>query len=647
VEEKGKKLRVLVTRPKEDSAALQQELRKRGIEVLLDPMLVIQRMEDAAIDLEGAQGLLFTSSNGIRAFEKLSAERGLPAWCVGDETARTARAADFTDVRSAAGDVDALANDVIAHSQPVNGRMVHIAGSVSAGDLAGALRAAGFSVDRIPLYEAVPATLLGEDTKRPHCSPRSTKDRTVAYERTEMTSEAETPNGKPSIPDGEIIERFGGIRPMASKLGVAVTTVQGWKERGHIPEGRLPQIIAAAAELGVDIGLKKVLAPEPEPKPEPTPAEEIKPVAAAVAAPARPAGGVSWLALAVVIVLLGGAILTRPLWESKLYPGIGDGSGSVDTGRLDEIAAGLAAIEAAMKDLGRELDAGERELSDRIDALEAGGGETGAAFAEQLAVIEQGMSDLADKLGTGLSGIESRIARLEASEGELPEGVKASLQAADAALDGLRGEVGELGQAARALQDGVASIGGNIGDLEGRVTALETRPLQTGEKIAAMVLALGQVEAAMEVLGRDDPVILEGGAVAALSPWADYGIPDRLALRGDFARLAPDIDRALSGAEGGSWLDDVWNSVTGLVTIRRIDGSDLNPIGKAERALDDGNLEAAAAAFDGKGSLGLDGDAWLNSVKARIDAEQEIDTLYGQIIAPLAGARGGDGAAAQ
>ena len=78
-----------------------------------------------------------------------------------------------------------------------------------------------------------------------------------------MTSEAETPNGKPTIPDGEIIERFGGIRPMASKLGVAVTTVQGWKERGHIPEGRLPQIIAAAAELGVDIGLAKAPAPEP------------------------------------------------------------------------------------------------------------------------------------------------------------------------------------------------------------------------------------------------------------------------------------------------------------------------------------------------------------------------------------------------
>jgi hypothetical protein len=500
-----------------------------------------------------------------------------------------------------------------------------------------------------------------------------------------MTSEAETPNGKPSIPDGEIIDRFGGIRPMASKLGVAVTTVQGWKERGHIPQGRLPQIIAAAAELGVDIGLAKAPAPEPvkpksekkrpepesvaeeipeqkepvpEPEPKPEPADETKPAAAETVTPARPAGGVSWFALIVIIVLLGGAILTRPLWESKLYPG--GGSASVDTGRLDEIAAGLVAIEAAMKDLGRELDTAKKELSGRIDALEAGGGETGAAFAEQLAAIEQGTNDLAGELGADLSGIESRIARLEASEGKLPEAVKVSLQAADAALDGLRGEVGELGQTARVLRDGLVSIGGNIGDLEGRVTALETRPLQTGEKIAAMVLALGQVEAAMnsgkpyraaldrlEVLGRDDPVISEGGAVAALSPWADYGIPDRLELRGDFAILAPDIDRALSGAEEGSWLDDVWNSVTGLVTIRRIDGSDLTPIGRAEQALEKGDLTGAAAAFEGMESLGPEGDAWLNLVQARIDAEREIDDLYGQMIAPLTGQGGGDGAMTQ
>ena len=39
-----------------------------------------------------------------------------------------------------------------------------------------------------------------------------------------------------------VIEAFGGIRPMAKKLGVAVTTVQGWKERNAIPIRRLDEL---------------------------------------------------------------------------------------------------------------------------------------------------------------------------------------------------------------------------------------------------------------------------------------------------------------------------------------------------------------------------------------------------------------------
>ena len=35
-----------------------------------------------------------------------------------------------------------------------------------------------------------------------------------------------------------IIDAFGGIRPMAKQLGLAVSTVQGWKERGAIPVNR-------------------------------------------------------------------------------------------------------------------------------------------------------------------------------------------------------------------------------------------------------------------------------------------------------------------------------------------------------------------------------------------------------------------------
>lgn len=51
----------------------------------------------------------------------------------------------------------------------------------------------------------------------------------------------------------KVIAAFGGIRPMAKKLGVAVTTIQGWKERGTIPIARLDEIKAAAEREGIDL----------------------------------------------------------------------------------------------------------------------------------------------------------------------------------------------------------------------------------------------------------------------------------------------------------------------------------------------------------------------------------------------------------
>lgn len=51
----------------------------------------------------------------------------------------------------------------------------------------------------------------------------------------------------------EIIEKFGGIRPMAKKMGLAVTTVQGWKKRGVIPAARRETLLAAALANDIDL----------------------------------------------------------------------------------------------------------------------------------------------------------------------------------------------------------------------------------------------------------------------------------------------------------------------------------------------------------------------------------------------------------
>ena len=51
----------------------------------------------------------------------------------------------------------------------------------------------------------------------------------------------------------EIIERFGGIRPMANKMKVPVTTIQGWKKRNIIPGNRRAQILEAAKKNHVSL----------------------------------------------------------------------------------------------------------------------------------------------------------------------------------------------------------------------------------------------------------------------------------------------------------------------------------------------------------------------------------------------------------
>ncbi|GAA4253364.1 hypothetical protein GBZ26_11625 [Azospirillum formosense] len=53
-------------------------------------------------------------------------------------------------------------------------------------------------------------------------------------------------SGGPAVE--RIIERFGGIRPMAHKLDIPVTTVQGWKKRGAIPLARHADLRASAAK---------------------------------------------------------------------------------------------------------------------------------------------------------------------------------------------------------------------------------------------------------------------------------------------------------------------------------------------------------------------------------------------------------------
>ena len=156
-------MRILVTRPAEDCKPLIAALAQLGHEGVAAPLLEIRLIAGDELDMVGVQGLLFTSANGARAFAGRSIERDLPALCVGDATAREALALGFENVKSASGDVEALAALVVQELDPAAGALLHPAGSNVAGDLAALVQAAGFTYRREVLYQAIKAEALPAD----------------------------------------------------------------------------------------------------------------------------------------------------------------------------------------------------------------------------------------------------------------------------------------------------------------------------------------------------------------------------------------------------------------------------------------------------------------------------------------------------
>ncbi len=145
---------VLVTRPKRDSLAFAAILRRRGIDSLMAPLLTIAEVTVTLGDLDGVQGCVVTSANGVDALARATANRSVPVLAVGTVSAARAREHGFAGVRAAGGNLEGLALLVRRHLDPGAGRLIHMSGSRIAGDLASLLAEDGFVVERVVGYHA-------------------------------------------------------------------------------------------------------------------------------------------------------------------------------------------------------------------------------------------------------------------------------------------------------------------------------------------------------------------------------------------------------------------------------------------------------------------------------------------------------------
>lgn len=490
-----------------------------------------------------------------------------------------------------------------------------------------------------------------------------------------------------------VIEAFGGIRPMAAKLEIAVSTVQGWKTRSHIPENRWRDIINAASVHNVDLSsalpevkpVKEDKAadtviddedrPDPEPyqdtdaksdpSPEATTPEDVAPPAdnfykddtpedRMTGSDGPPASSGSRLALMVAVAALA-AVVLRPVWGpyvdphfAKLTPAVQQQE--IATGPapdLEEVNATLTALNNRLAVLesrpvinsGEEPAAGSGELPIPADLLDRIAGLEAELTA--LSDVAESLQSVRDEANAAITqtrnALAASIERDEAGRARLVErlGVMESL----------------LEQATQEAERATAELAGLealIARNSANIQTLERRPALEGAAQAGLALAVGDVETALSFgrpfegalarlsgLAGDNSDI--AAATAALAPHAVDGVATRAELIANFQRDLPAIQAEL-GRGDGDILDVLMDGARSLISIRRKGESpDAPAVSRAEAALSRGDLSSAVAALSPEREASATAAAWLDQAEARLAAESVLMDLRNAVAAGLTG----------
>jgi uroporphyrinogen-III synthase len=296
---------VLVTRPHPVADDFADKLKRDGMAAYVAPLM---QYADLSADLSAAttaDAIIFTSAQGANVFARNSTFRDAPVFAVGEATAQAARRNGFTRVYTAAGDGRDLAALIISRKTSLAlSTLFHASGEDIAEDLGKLLEPEGMTVIRVAAYRAeiidsfsdgiIDALTSGRITSVTLFSSRTAEAfaRIMDHERltpaigkleivclSQRIAEeirrhkfksirvARTPHVQSMLeilrekdykrPAGAVmladpvIAAYGGLRPLASRLGITASTVQGWKERGVVPEARLREVMDALAEDGI------------------------------------------------------------------------------------------------------------------------------------------------------------------------------------------------------------------------------------------------------------------------------------------------------------------------------------------------------------------------------------------------------------
>ena len=637
-------MHILITRPQADAAELAAILAARGIESTVEPLLTIRPETAPAIQLDNVQALLFTSANGIRCFAAVNPRRDLKVFAVGDNSAAAARAAGFSQVESAAGDVESLARLVTDRLHPRDGKLLHAAGAHLAGDLRGQLQAAGFVVERVVLYHAEPATALSHASVMnlrlggidavALFSPRTAR---LFKELWRQTSDQAGLGSGAGLGDAMALCLS---RAVAEEIGDL-----GWKsiEIAETPDrAGMLALIAREMEKGdarmaeSSEGAEKKSATEAastanvtEGKDAAHDAARGAAIIAAVPAPRTGRTG-SLLTGLLAGAIAGGAVtLAAPYWRPYIAPT------TVDAAVNPETAAEIAGLKEQVAALQGDQDV-DAEARSRIDALQS-------EIANWKTELETatGQSAAAQTAAIDLAPLEGRLEALEGRVASLNQALNAELSAAPATPE----NAGAIEPTAPEPDaNAVDDLAARFAALESKLATLDTLSAEASAQQAeidaantrlstldALTTRLQTLEETAATLGADlDTVAREQGEAGLKQQRAAALVLATGQLRGALggnrafaAELGALEDLARPDAEMSAKLQAILDPVRNAATTGTPTLSQLQASFPATAIAQAATADAAGAA------IGID-DGWLQQTLNRL-AELNLKSMLGSI----------------
>lgn len=692
-------MRVLLTRPEPESAALAERLKQDGIDSVTAPLLEIVPCDPGPlpVPIEDVQALLVTSANAAARLPSVTDRRDLRVLCVGEATAEAVRAQGFAAVDSADGAIEELTALALGTLDPKAGPVLHLAGETVAGDLAGMLRLAGFEAHRLVVYEARPAKAL---------APRAVAElKRGRLDAVLFFSPRTAETFVRLVNAAGLAEKLGDVAAVAisDKAADACRTLP-WRDIIVAASPDLPGMLAALAQMEKapkiekaqakpvdgsmseqDKNQKDKAAPKPEsakadaakpaePKASPAGAagarpEEKKPDPQKPGSPsaaASPAAGprrsraklyaYGVLTLAVLGVVAFG---TLPLWRPAVQPYLSQigiilpdlTPATAEDGRLASLADRVAALENAPRpDAGAApdaLNALRQALETRITQVE----DRQNALSEEIRLVREMLAGEGTGNAVALPSqpspeIMERLAKLEAEAQALAD--------AQAGLDveALRGRVSALetrqAEMPRTDPQEVSRLREDLGALKQSLSEIEAGAGQREALVLAAAQLAGPLQqglpyeielAALQRTADADPLVAE--IAAQLKPRAGAGVPTLATLRQRFPDVAGAAVRAARVGESDSVVGQTLNRIAGLVSLRRIGSVEGETpearIARAEAAVSAGDLAAAVAELDG---LPADAAAavadWRADAEARLAADRALTRLRDHLLAGLA-----------